>query len=218
VKNWLAIGVLAAAGLVLSVPALAQSQSSRSAQSDEEDAYDQEDEPRFALGVGIGLIDPSDDVEPYYMASLRIRLGGRHGDYDEDEENYQNRNRDWRGHDAQGIRGYLEAEVGQWETSDSDFGDGSDTLVGLNLLGVIPLGSVESFVGAGAGIHFVDANLLEDPDDDGSAQKIGVNAQFGLDVFITRRLSAFGVGRFDLVQDARDDVQTKIYLGLRGRF
>jgi hypothetical protein len=216
VKNWLAIGVLAAAGLVLSVPALAQG--TQSSQNEDEDAYDQEDEPRFALGAGLGLLDPADDVEPYYMASLRIRLGGRHGDYDEDEEDYQNRNHEWRGHDSQGIRGYLEPEVGYWESSDSDFGDGSDLLVGINLLGVIPLGAVESFIGVGAGLHFIDANLLDDPDDDGSAQKIGVNTQFGLDVFLTRRLSAFGVGRFDLVQDARDQVQTKIYLGLRGRF
>jgi len=31
-------------------------------------------------------------------------------------------------------------------------------------------------------------------------------------------LSAFGTGRFDIVQGSADEVQTKIYLGLRARF
>ena len=43
-------------------------------------------------------------------------------------------------------------------------------------------------------------------------------SQFGIDLYITRKLSAFGTGRFDLVQGSSNRVQSKVYLGLRGRF
>jgi hypothetical protein len=52
----------------------------------------------------------------------------------------------------------------------------------------------------------------------GSSTKLGANAQFGIDLYINRKLSAFGVGRFDLVQDADSRIQSKVYLGLRARF
>jgi hypothetical protein len=162
---------------------------------------------RFALGVGVGLVEPLNEVENYYMASLRIRFSGR--------ENDEQR----RATGDEGIIGYLEPEVGYWSPNGNNRGTGDDLLLGVNLVGVIPLGPVDTFLGVGAGAHFIDSTLLtNNAGVSGRETKLGVNAQFGLDLFITRRLSAFGVGRFDLVQGSDDRVQSKVYLGLRGRF
>ncbi len=175
------------------------------AQDDRYSDDDGEDYNRFALGVGIGLVEPLDEVEPYFMASLRIRAGGR---------------QDGGGRGDQGITGWIEPEIGYWETSGGDRGvEGSDLLAGINLIGVVPLGSVDSFFGVGAGVHWLDTSLVEDdPSLTGTDTKFGANAQFGLDLFMTRNVSAFGAGRFDLVQGSKDKVQTKVYLGIRGRF
>lgn len=202
-KRWMVAGALA--GAVLLFNTMAQAQSSR------DDEYDDEnDEQNYALGVGIGLVEPADEVENYLMASLRIRFGNRSDGGDSDSRSSVA--------EREGIRGYLEPEVGYWESSD-DIVEGSDLLLGVNLIGVVPLGSVDSFFGVGAGVHFIDEALLErDPDFDDSATKIGANAQFGLDIRMTRSLSVFGAGRFDLVQGSQDSVQSKVYLGLRGRF
>ena len=72
--------------------------------------------------------------------------------------------------------------------------------------------------GLAAGAHRLDADLLENPTSAGKQTKLGVNAHFGLDVYLTHALSLFGTGRFDLVQGARKSVQGKAYLGLRARF
>jgi hypothetical protein len=172
------------------------------AQDDRYDDEDGRDRDRFAFGVGAGLVEPANEVETYLMASLRIRAGGR----DED------------GTGEEGIRGYVEPEIGYWEAS-GEGREGSDLLLGINLIGVVPLGPVDSFFGVGAGAHFIDTSLLEnDPLADDSETKLGANAQFGIDLHITDNLSAFGAGRFDLVQGSDDSVQSKVYLGLRARF
>jgi hypothetical protein len=182
----------------------AHAQDDRYSDDDSDDDFN-----RFALGVGIGLVEPLDEVEPYFMASLRIRAGrggeegsggGRRGD--------------------EGISGWIEPEIGYWETSGGDRGvEGSDLLAGINLIGVVPLGSVDSFFGVGAGVHWIDTALIEDdPSLTGTDTKFGANAQFGIDLFMTDHVSAFGAGRFDLVQGSADKVQTKVYLGIRGRF
>jgi hypothetical protein len=207
------VGLLTAA--VLLPTGLAQAQSSHD-RHDRDDRDDEEDggrggRDRFALGVGIGLVEPLNKTETYYMASLRIRTSGR-GREDRDEGR--------RG--DEGITGYVEPEVGYWTSSggnNSRLGKGSDLLLGINLIGVVPLGSVDSFFGVGAGAHFVDAAVLTNDDSlTGRQTKFGANAQFGIDLYITRKLSAFGTGRFDLVQGSADRIQSKVYLGLRGRF
>ena len=162
----------------------------------------------YALGVGIGLVEPSSDTETYFMASFRIRA---HRSSDEDGDEAQ----------GGGIRGYFEPEVGYWKRSAENGNNisGSDTLVGVNLLGVVPFGHVDTFFGVGGGVHFIDAKLLTgDARETGSDSKLGLNAQFGVDVYLTDKWSAFGASRFDLVQDSKDDVQSKIYLGLRARW
>src|SRR5262245_8120987 len=103
--------------------------------SDDRYSDDDGENDRFALGVGIGLVEPLDEVEPYFMASLRIRAGGRGDD-------------SGRGHDEEGVTGWIEPEIGYWEASDSDgHAGGSDLLAGINLIGVVPLGNVDSFFG-----------------------------------------------------------------------
>lgn len=196
-RRWLTIPALAAATLLWGSLASAQGTYEDDA---EDDGGTRED---YALAFGAGLVRPSNDTETYLMAALRIRVG-------RGEERQARR--------GEGITGYIEPEVGYWESSDDRI-SGSDLLVGANLIGVIPFGTVDSFFGVGAGVHFVDAQVLEnDPGLDGSETKLGLNAQFGIDLRITQSLSAFGAGRFDLVQDSADDLQSKVYLGLRARF
>lgn len=154
----------------------------------------------YAFGVGAGLVDPDGEVETYLSASFRIRLG-KH-----DRDRYDVAN--------QGIQGFIEPEVGYWESDTS-----SDTLVGANLLGLVPFNRVDYYFGVGAGVHFLDTDF---PTLTGtvseSDERLGVNAQFGLDVHLSDSASLFGTGRFDLVEGSDNEVQEKAYLGVRFRF
>jgi hypothetical protein len=117
-----------------------------------------------------------------------------------------------------GVETYYTAAL-RIRVSGRDDGKGSDTLLGINLIGVVPFGSVDSFFGVGAALHSIDNSLLEeDRTLSGTESKFGADAQFGIDIYITNKLSAFGTGRFDLVQGAQSRVQSKVYLGLRARF
>jgi hypothetical protein len=198
-RRWLTISAVMGALLLGSAPTWAQDD--RNDDDDHNDAYN------WALAVGVGLVEPANETEMYLMAALRMRVGR----YD-DEDGHGG------GRGDKSIQGYLEPEIGYWESSDDRI-EGSDLLVGVNLVGAFPFASAETFLGVGIGVHFLDAALASgDPRDDGSETKLGANAQFGLDLHLTRSLSAFGAGRFDLVQDAADEVQSKVYLGLRARF
>jgi hypothetical protein len=194
-KRWWIVPAFLGMALLASQPMLAQS-----------DDDDEEDGPyNYALGVGVGLVE-SGETENYLTASLRIRVG-RDGDED---TGASRRDR--------GIEGYIEPEIGYWESS-NDLIEGSDLLLGVNLVGAIPFSRAESFIGVGIGVHFIDSQLLEaNPALDDSEAKLGANAQFGIDLRLSRSLSAFGTGRFDLVQGSTENVQSKVYLGLRARF
>jgi len=196
-----------AACLLLGLPAQAQNSQDR----DDDSAQENRTKENFALGVGVGLADVDSGAETYLMAALRIRVGGREGKGGE--------NQDWRGRppESGGMKGYFEPEVGYWKTSQKNR-TGSDLLLGVNVIGVVPVGAVDTFLGAGIGAHRLDPDLLNNPTSDSKQTKLGVNAQFGLDLFLTRSLSLFGTGRFDIVQDAKKSVQAKGYLGLRARF
>jgi hypothetical protein len=200
-RPWLRISALI--GAVLLSANLASAQSG----NDRDDDRDSDETPNYALAVAVGLIEPENQTETYYTAQLRIRVSGG----DEDEEGGGRARQD------RSIQGYLEPEIGYWKSTNESV-HGSDTLVGVNLIGAFPFAAAESFLGVGVGAHFVDSSLLENkPNVKGSETKLGVNAQFGLDLRITDHLSAFGTGRFDLVQGAKDNVQSKVYLGLRAR-
>lgn len=195
------------------------------------DKRDWEDEGRFALALGLGLIsldEPAldDDVEIYGTISFRFAVGPGHNQ-------------------PGGWRGYLEPELGYWESSSASalpsvgrtrpgtatqqIGS-SDLLLGINIVGVMPYRTVDFFIGAGAGIHFIDTDLrtytlANTPgavsvatNSSVSDEAIGVNAHFGVDVGLTRRATFFGVGRFDIVDDQSNSLDAKAYLGLRFRF
>lgn len=191
------------------------------APQDEGDTYvrhdkrDWEDEGRYALGLALGLVsldDPgqADDVEFYGTINFRIAVGP--------------------GHDRPGgWRGYIEPELGYWESGADLSGQSiqslgrTDLLLGLNIVGVMPFNAVDFFIGAGAGIHFIDqdARTLTSGgsiDTSSSDEALGVNAHFGVDVGLSRKVSLFGVGRFDIVDDASNSLDAKAYLGLRFRF
>jgi hypothetical protein len=199
-RPWLRISALIGAVLLSANLASAQSRNDR-----DDDRDDDDEISNYSLAVAVGLIEPENQTETYYTAQLRIRFG--RGEDDGGGRSGQER----------GIQGFLEPEVGYWKST-NDSVQGSDTLVGVNLIGAFPFSAAESFLGVGVGAHFVDSSLLENNSNvKGSETKLGVNAQFGLDLRLTRRLSAFGTGRFDLVQGAKDNVQSKVYLGLRAR-
>ena len=165
------------------------------------DKRDWEDEGRLSLGLGLGLIsldDPrqEDDVEPYGTISVRIAIGPGN-----------NRPGNW--------RGYLEPELGYWESSANPVSVGnpftgtlsqrsgkSDLLLGLNIVGVMPFNAVDFFIGAGVGIHFIDEDLRVSTSSSNAApvivssgsvsdEALGVNAHFGVDVGISRNVSLF---------------------------
>jgi opacity protein-like surface antigen len=214
-KGWLALFVLVSLILIAPSVAGAQAMAGEAAQDDDqegvyvkhdEDDWD-EDETRYALGVGFGLVNLdeealSDDVEPYFNASLRIRIG---------------HNRGSRTVKRFGMQGFFEPEIGYWEASEGGFSS-EDLLVGVNVVGVTPLGGADFFVGGGIGLHFSDTELLvRGQNISGSNESIGLNAQFGVDVHVAEKVSLFGVGRFDIVED-RDDLEAKAYVGARFYF
>ena len=164
-----------------------------------------DEEGRFALGLGGGMIDTDAGVEPYLTANLRIRAG-----YRADDEEHQG-----------SVSGFVEPEVGYW-SRDLDDTETSDLLVGVNIGGAVRLRMIEYFLGAGVGWHFLDHEILRaggGSTDDGA---LGVNAQFGFDVRMSNSFSFFGVGRFDLIdvddEAAFEGEQAKAYLGGRFRF
>jgi hypothetical protein len=162
--------------------------------------YDEDAVPDYAFGIGLGLVDPDGPVEPYYTAGFRIRLG----QHDRDEYEYQG-----------GIQAFIEPEVGYWERDDD-----SDLLLGVNLLGLVPFRRVDYYFGVGAGIHFLDTQVFDNqgvPIDE-SDERLGMNAQFGIDVHVSESTVIFGTGRFDLVEGAQDEIQDKLILGLRFQF
>ena len=188
--------VLPAAALLLSLaaPALAQD----------------DEEGRWALGLGGGMVQTSGSSDPYLTANFRSRIGYRVA-----------------GEERQGsVYGFVEPEVGLWTRDATVSGrklETKDTLLGVNVGGAVRLRVFEYFIGGGVGYHLLDREVLRagqvESVDDG---QIGVNAHFGFDVRVSQVISIVGVGRFDLVQDdaagSNDDHQTKVYLGLRGRF
>ena len=122
----------------------------------------------WAVGIGLGLVElgdnfiqggtvvSDDSVEQYWMLNLRIPFGDRHAHG---------------GGGGGGFRGYLEPELGYWDGDVS-----SDLLVGLNVLGGMPLNAVEFWVGGGIGMHFIDSKFVVPGNQSGSDEALGVNA------------------------------------------
>lgn len=195
-RRWTKV-VLAAAvvPLLAAAPAWAQ---------DDDDPEDYErSADNYALGLGIGLVDPEGEVEPYLTANFRIRLG----DHDRSYEDIQ----------RSGISAFLEPEIAYWEHNSNN----TDLLLGVNLIGVTTGSWAHYTWGAGVGVHFVDF-VRRDPvtqtDIDESDEQVGLNAQVGIDVPVSDSMALFGIGRWDIIEGSTDEIQEKIYLGLRFGF
>ncbi len=176
------------------------------------DRDEKADKDRYAIALAFGLVNTdegssSGDVEPYYGLSLRIGLGG-----DDGNDAWSQRRA------ASGWNGYLEPELGYWEGS-NEFFSTRDLLLGVNLIGVTAVGVADFFIGGGIGLHFIDQDLttIEGEPFSQSNESIGVNAQFGVDLNMTRNLSVFFTGRFDIIED-RDVLESKAYVGVRFGF
>lgn len=201
-RRWMQVIFAAAVvSLLAAGPAWAQD-------DDDREDYDRAAE-NYALGIGAGLVEPEGEVEPYLYAGFRIRMG----DHDRSVEDLS------RG----GIQGFLEPEIGYWEHGGSSRQPGvqEDLLLGVNLLGVVAGSWADYWFGAGVGIHFQDftrrdqstLDLIDDSD-----EHVGLNAQFGVDVPISDSVGLFGAGRWDIVEGSTDEIQEKVYLGLRFGF
>ena len=176
---------------------------------DQEEIYVKHDEDeweharRYSLGLGFGIVelggDPFENTEPYYSAAFRIRVG--RAQLSSGPENNR-------------MQGHVEPEIGYWE-ADSERGSASDMMLGVNWVGVLPLGAVDFFVGSGVGVHFVDQDIRSgDTDISDSEEKLGFNLHFGFEREISRSLGLFGVGRVDSIED-RDALEIKLYGGVR---
>ena len=204
-KNWL---VMTFAICALSMPGQVFAEGAEEEQKIYlDEAFDEERDWSLAIGLGLvelgdnfvqgGIVVNDDDVEQYLMLSLRIPFGDQHAHG---------------GGAGTGFRGYLEPELGYW---DGDFN--SDLLFGLNVVGGMPFNAVEFFVGGGIGMHFLDSDVVL-PGGDDADDALGVNAHFGVDVSVSDRVSFFALGRFDVIDDDRDELEGKAAVGLRFRF
>lgn len=167
---------------------------------------------RYALALGAGVVQPGNTGEIYYYGGLRFRL---HGDEDQTPQKG-----DWRYERRGDIVAFLEPEVGYWQRDESGLKE-SDFSAGVNGIGVIPGRTVDYFFGVGLGVHFLDTKIAATQSRgalDNSDQHVGGNFQVGLDIRMTRAVSFFGTGRFDIIEGVDDTLQGKVYAGLRFRF
>jgi len=181
---------LCALTIIFAAPAIAQADESE----------------KFSVGLGAGITQTDIGSQPYWMLNARFRAG------------YRSTGEEHKG----AITGFVEPEIGYWSgDEDTLVGntvvnvDESDLLVGVNVGGAVRLKNVEFFLGGGAGCHFINRDVGAVSQDD---NKIGVDAQFGFDLLMTETVSIFGVGRFDLIQDAPNASQGKAYVGVRFHF
>ncbi len=167
---------------------------------------------RYALALGAGVVEPDNTGEVYYYGGLRFRL---HGDEDRAPEKG-----DWRYERRGDIVAFIEPELGYWESNNSGLKE-SDFSVGVNGIGVIPGRTVDYFFGVGLGVHFLDTNIAATQNRaalNNSDSHVGGNFQVGLDIRMSRAVSLFGTGRFDIIEGVSNTLQGKVYMGLRFRF
>jgi hypothetical protein len=184
--------------LILALASLLCALASNPAAAQNNNSYDR------ALGLQAGLADLSTGTESVLGATFRLRIAGPPAD------------RDSRG----SMRGYLEPEVHYLE---SDFSvdalsvTSEDLLVGLNIVGVVPFGAVDTFFGGGPALHFLDTNS-DLTGLDSSDEELGLNIHVGVDVHLSDAIALTVAGRLDLIEDAIDEEQTKILIGMRFKF
>lgn len=173
--------------------------------------------PPWAVGLGYGVVYIDGQGDGYFGVNIRRRVGGRGGD---DEKDAQGRSGDEKtgfrmGRQREGIRAFVEAEYGRF-SREADRRKDTDSMLGLNVIGVVPARSVDVFLGIGFGVHFFDGEPALPADED--ATRIGGNAQFGVEVYVTDKVGIFGVGRVDFIEGERLGQQSKVWAGLRVHF
>ena len=181
--------------VIAAAPALAQS----------------DEQGRWALGVGGGIVKSGDFSDSYLMASLRGRIG--ESDPGEKEKG--------------SVYGFWEPEFGYWSSSNNGF-KGEDMMFGVNLGGAVRVRNFEYWVAGGIDMHMLDVKTPNQKVDD---DVMGANAQFGFDIHFNDTISLFAAGRFDLLQESDEqktfeqqhggqssDQQSKAYLGIRFHF
>jgi hypothetical protein len=172
-------------------------------------------EHRWGLGLGPGVVYTDGEGDAYFSINLRRRVGG--GSSDKQEKETQAQKTGFRmGESREGLRAFVEAEYGWFKRTDTSGIEDKDQLVGLNLVGVIPARAVDVFLGIGFGVHFTSTTPVGGATTDET--RVGGNAQFGVELNLSERVGAFGVGRVDFLEGERLGQQSKIWAGLRFRF
>lgn len=169
----------------------------------------------WAVGLGYGVVYIDGQGDGYFGVNVRRRVGGRKDEGDEPGRSGDEQTGFRFGKQREGIRAFLEAEYGRFKREEAGRED-SDSLLGLNIIGVVPARSVDIFLGIGFGAHFFDAEPALPADED--SVRVGGNAQFGVEVYVSDRVGVFGVGRVDFVEGERLGQQSKVWGGLRVHF
>ena len=195
-----ALGVFVAA---LMAPGAARAQAATG--TSEPDAPS--NEHPWAIGLGVGIVQPDADSEVYWSASLRRRVSARSTESATES-----------GRPPEGLKAYVEGEVGYWKQTTATTED-KDLLVGANLIGAVPTRAADIFIGVGFGAHFTDATLIRSSGRSTTSKtRYGGNLQFGVEVRLSEHVGVFGVGRVDYVSGVRNRQQSKVSGGLRYRF
>jgi hypothetical protein len=173
-----------------------------------------EPQPRehvWALGLGAGIVQPDGGSETYWSANLRRRVRKTEGQGGAQGAGQQA---------PEGLKAFLEAEVGYWKGSTLTTED-KDLLLGVNLIGAVPTRSADIFIGVGFGAHFTDATLVRPAGGRSTVSdtRLGGNLQFGVEVRMSERTGLFGAGRIDFLSGSdRNRQLSKVWGGLRVRF
>lgn len=234
-------GLLMVTALLLALlgPSTALAQAPGGGDEPYEDVYEDQgayDADTKAFGIGAGIVQPDGEGEVYFSANFRWRVGhdgrrdrsSRGEAYSQDAYNERYNRQHYRGGypgAGEGIRAYLEPEIGYWSRSESEGRrDEEDILLGLNLVGVVPTRAADFFLGVGFGVHFVDGERLTSDGQGGLISedlgdtRLGGNLQVGVEVSLSQSVGLFGTGRLDILEDQPNDRQTKIWGGLRFHF
>jgi hypothetical protein len=165
------------------------------------------DENPWAIGLGAGIVQPDGGSEAYWSANLRRRVSARSTEGSQEGV-----------HPPEGLKAYLEGEVGYWKQSTATTED-KDLLLGANLIGAVPTRNADIFIGVGFGAHFTDTALLRGATRTSTSKtRLGGNLQFGVEARVSERFGVFGVGRIDFISGDRNRQQFKVWGGVRYRF
>jgi hypothetical protein len=156
-------------------------------------------------------VQPDGGSETYWSANLRRRMRKTEAEGAFEGAKQQA---------PEGLKAFLEAEVGYWKGSTLTTED-KDLLLGVNLIAAVPTRSADIFIGVGFGAHFTDQALVKSGGSRSTVSdtRLGGNVQFGVEVRMSERTGLFGAGRIDFLSGTdRNRQLSKVWGGLRVRF